>query len=358
MILFQKRSLEMFFNVICLGAVLLAVGCAGSPDITGPGRTAAPDHTGTDLRQIAVDQPFLVSGDYFRKKEAEGGLNLKMNMGGDEKTDENQADLEKRVARLENETARTAAGRLASPGPAVIPAAKGNDGMKIKVGMLVDRRGVDGDGARLLSNAACLTSARFPVVPVSPKEITEALARRTAADYGDLKQVAREIAVFPGVRMLVLIDKFQFPATYPGKAVASVNVVDAGTLHRYPLPAMEVAVKTEADVEKFALTVMTEAFDRAVKHSGLMPWFCRVFAREGQTFYVTAGEKSGLKPGDRLNVVTNGKLIKAPSGIPAGWIPGRSSGVLRVELNFGKDLSACTLVEGDAPKTEDLLTRP
>ena len=383
MALFPKRIPEIVLVAICMGTLLLSAGCAGAPDISGPARSISPDGGAADPRQLAVDQPFMVSGDYFREKNTEEGVNLNLKLGGEEKKSQASSALEKRVARLESKVAGTSGegGSASAPGsPATAPpassatasmapenvppagsvaaATKEGSGMRIKVGMLVDRRGVDREGARLLSNAAYITSVRFPVVPVSPREISEALARKAAAEQGDLGQVTREIAVYPGVRMLVLIDAFRIPESYPGKAEASVNVMDAGTGHHYPLPVMTAAVKDSADVDIFAKTVMGEAFERATDHSGLMPWFCRVFAREGERFYVNAGMRSGLRPGDRLTVVAGGKLVKAPSGVPAGWIPGPSTGVLQVDLNFGKDLSACSLVEGEAPSEAAILTKP
>ena len=376
MTLFSPREIRLasLLQPLLLSLLLLTAGCAGGSGFLGlgGGDDDAPEEAAPAASQLAVQQPFLVSGDDFREKKAEGGLSMKVDTGGREEAERTQVLLEERVSRLEKRAAgkgevaaggaheanRSAAGGIsAGPEASMADETPTTGGMRIKVGMLVDRRGVAEAGARHLSNAAYVVSVRFPVTPVSPKEIGEALARKSAADYGDLEAVAREIGIYPGVRMLILVDRFQLPAAYPGKVSADINVVDAGAAHRYPLPPMERTVNSEGDVEKFAREAMAGAFEQAVSRSALMPWFCRAFSSDGKTFYVNAGKRSGLLPGHRLSVVTGGKLVKAPSGIPAGWIPGRPTGTLRVDLNFGKDLSSCTLVQGNAPSPADLLVK-
>ncbi|GBC62463.1 hypothetical protein DENIS_3435 [Desulfonema ishimotonii] len=62
--------------------------------------------------------------------------------------------------------------------------------------------------------------------------------------------------------------------------------------------------------------------------------------------------------GDELAVVSGGKLIKSPTGLPAGWIPGPTKGRLKVVQLFGKDFAVGKLIDGQGPKPADLLMKP
>lgn len=356
-------------GMVFWGAVLsMITACASAPDITSTEKSADNPYSAAEVRQMTVDQPFLTSGDYFRERKQEPSIDFGEIFAKSEKVEKEQADLESRVAKLEQQTAGgqvtaapAPAADAATPAPTIIAAAPAaapaGERMKIKVGLLVDQRQVQVDGARLLTSAAYAASARFPIVPVSPGEIGESLSQHKELNPNDLAQVSRVLAVYPGVRMLALIEKFQLPETYPGQALAVVNLVDAGILHRYPPMEVAMPLSAAADAARFADSVVSTAFDQAVSRSDLMPWFCRAFSQEDKVWYINAGKDSGLKVGDRLKVVTGGKLVKAPSGIPAGWIPGTPKGTLQVDLHFGQDLAACSLVDGSGPESGDLLMK-
>ena len=343
--------------IYLLAAMTMIVGCAGAPDITSTEKSADNPYSNDQVRQMTVDQPFLISGDYFRERKQEPSINIGDISARSEKVEKEQADLGSRVTKLEQE----AAGGQVAAAPAVITAAPAVAAavqqMKVKVGLLIDQRQVQDDGARLLTTAAYTTSARFPIVPVSPGEIGDSLSQQKELNPNDLAHVSRVLAVYPGVRMLVLIETFQLPETFPGPAMAIVNLVDAGILHRYPPLEVTMQLTNEDDRARFADSVVRNAFDQAVTRSGIMPWFCRAFSREEQVWYINAGKDSGLKTGDRLKVVAGGKLVTAPSGIPAGWIPGAPKGTLRVDQHFGQDLAACSLVDGSGPEGGDLLMK-
>ena len=69
-------------------------------------------------------------------------------------------------------------------------------------------------------------------------------------------------------------------------------------------------------------------------------------------FHVTANNCMA-----QTTTVAGGKLVTAPSGIPAGWLPGAPKGTLRVDQHFGQDLAACSLVDGSGPEGGDLLMK-
>jgi hypothetical protein len=75
-------------------------------------------------------------------------------------------------------------------------------------------------------------------------------------------------------------------------------------------------------------------------------------------WHISAGQASGLKQGDGLWVRGWGEIVRAPTGAPAGWIPGERKGRLKVEQLFGRDFAACRLVEGKGPSAGDLIVLP
>jgi len=328
---------------VLYGMVCLLGGCGGAPDIISTDKASDQKYSNADVRYMAVDQPFMISGNYFRNRSPESSRDLAAVFTGKETAEKEGAESKGRVSFPEKqvESHQQTVEQL----------------MNIKVGLLVDQRQVDTTGARLLTNTAYMASSRFPIVPVAPGQIGESLSRQQDLNPNDLARISGILAIFPGVRMLMLVEKFQLPIAYPGKATAIVNLVDSGIMHRYSPLEITMDLKEETDSERFADSVVSTAFDQAVRHSEIMPWFCRPFSHEEQIWYINAGKDSGLKPGDRLKVVCGGKVVKAPSGVPAGWIPGKTKGVLRVDSHFGRDLSVCSLIEGSGPDGEDLLMK-
>jgi len=135
-------------------------------------------------------------------------------------------------------------------------------------------------------------------------------------------------------------------------------LVDAGILFRYPIMEGAAPVKTASDVRPALSGVLNRVFAFAVKKAALMPWFCKPFGTESGEWYVSAGARSGVKPGDVLNIVGKGKTVKSPTGYPAGWIPGEIRGQVAVKALFGTDFAVVRSVAGASPEAEDYLMRP
>ena len=328
-----------FFAVLVLFA-----GCGGFADMTSTETSPEEPYSAAEIREITVDHPQFTSGDYFRKKEPKALI-------ADEKTSAEKGQTEKHQTADARDSAAAPTMSAASTSTPVQPP------MKLKVAMLLDQRNLLANSARLLNDSAAESITEFPIVLVTPREIEDSLSPDKAIAPIDLDRVSRELSVYPGVRMLVLVERFTLPEAYPGSAHAVVSIVDAGIEHRYPPLEIAMALTAETDAGDMADAVVSTAFDKAVEHSALTPWFCRVFSHDEHAWYVNAGKESGLQVGDQLKVLTGGKLITAPSGVPAGWIPGDPKGTLKVDRHFGRDLAVCSLVEGAGPRVGDLLVK-
>ncbi len=306
------------FFLLCLLPFLWS--CAPLPDMVS--RERPPGGMSADeIRQTTVDQPFMVSGEYFMKREPAVP-----------------------VSRFEAGAAPADSPAPRIQPPAVLPAAP----FPIKIGVLTDRRNVPGTLASDLADGLRKTAARYPVIAADQVHINETLSGPVCKDIPGLDCMAGALSHYPGVRMLFLVESVRKDAS---GTVARVSVVDTGLLHQYPL--MEIRIPP-SDPDPLA-AIWETALRFALSRSGVIPWFCRAFGNDGDIWYLSAGAAAGLKPGDRLSVQTPGRVILSPSGMPAGRLSGVVKGDLEITALLGKDFSAARLAAGKAPSGNDIL---
>ncbi|WP_155317762.1 hypothetical protein [Desulfosarcina alkanivorans] len=333
----------------------MIVACASAPDIISNETSADHPYSNAQVRQMTVDQPALLSGDFFRERN-QMALHEKEDGSADgERLEKQRTELGGHDAKIER---RTAVGKEDSmPTSSTLALAPVKQRMKIKVGVLFDRDRVPAGAAEVLIDAMTTVSMRFHIVPVPPVEIREAIPRHKEPLPKDLVGLSQVVSIYPGVRMLVRVETIQLPKKFPGHGIARIHLIDTAIPHRYPSLEITNQLLTKVDVVHFMDNIVSVAFEQAVYRSAIIPWFCRVFYHENHVWYVNAGKDSGLKKGDRLAVVAKGKLVRAPSGLPAGWILDDTKGALRVDRFFGKDLAVCSLLDGRGPENSDLLVK-
>lgn len=321
------------------------VRCAPLPDMVNQERTKE-DYSADQVREMTVDQPFLMSGDYFRQRDQAPSVVL----GGDPKAPEKTASSEKPSDPSSAMAGKTPVPATAPKSPSASTALAGAE-FPMKIGVIIDRRHVAEALAIALARAVSETAIAWPVVMADQEKMDESLAGGGCAT-GDLACVAGALARYPGVRMLALVESL---GEENGEMVARVGVVDSGIGFRWPI--MEIRVPA-GDVRTAFHSICNNVLEFAVTRSRIMPWFCRIFSKDGDYWFLTAGEESGLKPGDVLAVTAPGRLVKNPSGMPAGWLPGPEKGRLVVLQTFGADFAACSLESGGAPEPADLVMKP
>ena len=360
----MKSNSILIFSVFL---IFFCWGCASSPDIVSTDNNSVTGYSNAQIREVTIDQPNLLSGDFFRERvqpvtSTDVGSRA---ASSDEKIiSTNQEALEKKVNALQDEVAllKTAPHKTTAIVPEKFVQEKNNQllvkgKMKLKTGLLIDRSKVLPSTVKKISLAADKFVETGEIVLVGNDEIYETLAQNNALESKDLFRTSGILTVYPGIRMLVLVENFTLPNAFPGMGSAMVSMVDAGLLYRYKPVKFEMPVKTDEDASRFVESILSSTFTRAIKSSQVTPWFCRVFSSEENFMYINAGEKTGLEKGMLLKVSAPGKQIKSPAGTPAGWIPGEVKGVLKVERFFGKDFAACSVVEGEKPTVYDYLTQ-
>jgi len=342
-----KRLLP-FILVLCL------CGCTAGPDIVTSEKADSRNYSNDETRKIFLDHPAMISGDYFRQRMTKPPENQEEQATASRNPSPGKKDLEKKVTRLEKQVASIKA-TSGNPTPPKEKMPASADPLKVKIGFLVDPTAVQPDEIQTLSSTAVGLETRMPVVLVNTDEIHETLAKNRDLETKDLYRTSGILTVYPGIRMLVLIETFDLPDNYPGMAKATISIVDSGLFYRYQPFTITKKINNTNEIEAFTENLVYSVFTRAVESSRISPWFCRTFSRDEEVFYINAGKKSGLNKGDTLKIISNGNVVKSKRGILAGWLPGRQKGILRVEQFFGKDFAACSLVSGEAPSTENFL---
>ncbi len=321
---------------------VLAMGCAGAPDIVSQEPEEGERYSAESVRRMSVDQPFLMSGDFFRERDRD---REEMIRPGD------LIDSVRSKAPASDNGAE-------EPGPTTASAddaRQDKPGWPVKVALVFDPSSIGEAVIGAAMAAVPEIEQNLPVIVADPGRVRDMLASAGCLERRDLGCVSSSLGRYPGARMVILVEGFE--TTDTGAARLTVSVVDTGLNHRYPPMAIEAPAPSADDRNALVRGGVTRAVAFAVDRTTEMPWYCRTFGREGDQWYVTAGERTGLTPGDRLVVVGPGRVVKSPAGAPAGWIPGETRGTLRVESLFGDDFSACTLTDGSAPAAEDLLMR-
>ena len=89
------------------------------------------------------------------------------------------------------------------------------------------------------------------------------------------------------------------------------------------------------------------------------PWEARIVDIQSDKVFINAGERTGLKVGDKLDLVQPGKKVKNPTTNATMQLPGTTVGLLEVESLFGTsdvdDGSVCKIVSGGKPTLENIV---
>ncbi len=88
-------------------------------------------------------------------------------------------------------------------------------------------------------------------------------------------------------------------------------------------------------------------------------WTSGVLSVDGESVLISGGKRQGLKIGDRLLVVTPGKIIKSPQTGFNVQLPHKQVGEIEIEGFFGdsetNEGSICRMVEGPMPTTDHII---
>lgn len=338
------------FLFLCAAGILLLLmlfsGCASkeiNPAATGSnpsGSSTAQSSSSKEAAKAAsaakmeeldnrvIGSPMMVTSDYFREVNAQGGSGNSIKLFGDSKREK---ELEERLEALES--------RLMG----LPQRAKGVNGMPVlrrKVVMLSLLGDMGLDVLSLLPAALRRTDG---LVPVDASYLSELLKSRGYSESDLLKaSVRRDIAVFAGIHAYVLV---YFPqSNLPAFAKTDLRI----DVFHATEPLLIASFLT--NVKEFD-SVATKISDDVVRAT---EWSCRIVKVEGDRVFLNAGRLTGLQPGDRLRVFARGKEVSDPiTGRSLGFATGDMKGEVVIDNLFSVDASEAKIVSGTGMETGD-----
>ena len=364
---------QMFMKKLLAPVLAIGIlwGCGTLPDIVSTEKKEGQKYSADEVRQMTVDQPFQISGDYFRERDQKPSRDLGklFSKKPEKKTDAKsvQTETQQPVPKPENTDKRAAVSAAPAPVSEVASATsfpvsdsvtekKTGVSFPVKIGFIMDKEKIAPDTVQKILQTLPAAAQNLPVISADREKIEEVMSR-SACPQRDLQCLSAALSLYPGVRMLILIESFDLPKDKSGNIKTRIGVVDAGLLFRYPTMEINLPLAGK-DPDAAIAAILHEVLDFAVKKSQIMPWFCRAFSSDKGEWYISAGSITGLKTGQELRIISPGKVIQSPIGMPAGWIPGEVKGQVAVKQLFGEDFAVCTLKTGKGPEPEDLLVMP
>lgn len=281
-----------------------------------------------ELDNRVIGSPMMVTSDYFREVNAQGGSGNSIKLFGDSKREK---ELEERLEALES--------RLMG----LPQRAKGVDGMPVlrrKVVMLSLLGDMGLDVLSLLPAALRRTNG---LVPVDASYLSELLKSRGYSESELLKaSVRRDIAGFAGIHAYVLV---YFPqSNLPAFAKTDLRI----DVFHATEPLLIASFLT--NIKEFD-SVAAKISDDVVRAT---EWSCRIVKIDGEKVFLNAGRLTGLQPGDRLRVFARGKEVSDPiTGHSLGFATGDMKGELVIENLFSVDAAEAKIVSGSGMEIGD-----
>ena len=342
-------------RVAALGVCAACLGCAGlgsGPDISSEKQEPGQKYSNAEVRRMFVDQPFLGSGDYFRERQWTGSG--EENSGPESAAKDRTEDLgriEQRVASLEESVHTQQSSDLDRESVQEDSPEAVIDPEQVKLGFLLDRTalkpGVEKELTAAVTRMARSSSWRI----YTDQALQELLAPTGYLQDKNLAKITQTLSLYPGLRMLLLIEDADLPQEYPGHVGLTLSMVDTGLPYRYPLLEMESEIQKASELDGTLLKIFTRLTEYAAGKSQIMPRHYRVFALKGEKVVINGGRKSPLAPGDVLDVIPSGETVTTPTGVPVGWMPDTATGRIRVQEILGPDAAVCVPVgEGASPE--------
>lgn len=379
-----------FRNVrFCLSGFLvlllcLCVACAaekGAKKVEEPHEElTAEEQSQQAWEEQIVDNPWMVSSDYFRQKDHSTAINLNEWAEGRKEIEAKQEDTEERLAKLEkaveegqaisptqgqSETLQVAASQPV-PAPTVTPRTPFLQTPRFKVALVVlpevYQATPDMKGA-LLEAVRNQFDQRPQLLLVGPQEVEDILIQQgLVVSPMNTAKIARALGVYPAARLVLFVDKLALLREAEGvKGRLDYSIVDGLSGRSVTRGEETASAPARPQGEGRLLEELVGRLALALeKKAAKYEWLSRVAMVKGKSVYLSAGEASGLKPGDVLSVYGPGREIIHPiAKVSMGFQRGPYKGKIKVLKLFGGDAAEAILVAGEGKiEGNDLVALP
>jgi len=336
------------YSALLLIALLSAVmsGCADTPK--DPDKEIPPEVD----KVLGRDRP-----DYEHKNALESFFSSddkqqKQAAAVAKAVDKRLDTFDQRLSRIEQQVAMLSQSKGSQGGSgaaAAQPAAP--SGRTIELGLAVSDAGAGGQLDNSVQSAVADTARSSGLAFATAADVSERLNEAGCRHPSDPGCLA-ELATYPGVRMLVDVSQMQMQQD---AAVVTYRLMDTVLGKAYPPRTVRMPV-ANGQVPQQSLSSMADSIVfTAMSLADKAPWQARAFNQRNGQWYISAGQRSGLKTGDLLRIHAPGHTIATPGGNVAGWVPGKPKGTLKIVGFAGKDIAIAELTDGQAPKPTDPL---
>ncbi len=349
----------MFKNILSALCILFCLGSCLSnnygPDIVSKKVNKSTGYSNDQVRTIFVDQPFLASGDYFLKSTAAAQAAAQEKKTGNQKNewtkniDNNRPQQNRQYHGNYYSSRTTMSGQQTAQGAFNRQGFKrlnGQDGrtntgsmaLKIKIGILPDSD-LEGSYAMdaLCSQADLFFRTRPEVLLIPRIQIYHSFGQNQDTLSSIVLRKSKIPGNFSGLRNLLYVNTLEVPKHFPGTAFFGMKIFDFGLKDGFTMPVFKSTVRNRTDLNNFWRIVLARVWNQVWQNDQILPWFTRVVYQNKDVICIDAGINSGLKKGQILKVVKQGRIIKSREGVAIGWLPGELKGELEVTGFTGID---------------------
>ncbi len=347
------------FKNISLALVILFCLCSCLPNNYGPDIVSkkinkSTGYSNDQVRTIFIDQPFLASGDYFLKSTTAAQAAAKdkqaVNQGNKWAANAGHNPQNNMQYQDSNYNAMTTmSGQQPTQGAVNQAAHKQVNGqvgrtrlesmaLKIKIGILPDSE-LEGSYAMdaLCTQADLFFKTRPEALLIPRLQIYHSFGRNQDTLNSIVLRKSKIPGNFSGLRNLLYVNKLEIPKHFPGTAYFGMKIFDFGLRDGFTVPVFKSTVRNRTDLNNFWRIVLTRVWNQVWQNDQILPWYTRVVYQNNDVICIDAGINSGLKKGQILKVVKQGRILKSREGVAIGWLPGKLKGELEITGFTGMD---------------------
>lgn len=321
---------------------------------------SAEETSRQEWEERVSDSSWWVTGEYFSQKDHSDAINLNEWFEGRKELEAKQEDTEERLTKLEKAVEegqgekRYVSAAEPARAPTAPPKSRSSQMLRFKVALVilpeVYQAAADMKGP-LLEAVRNQFDQRPQLLLVGPQDVEDILIQQglvvTPANTAD---ISRALGTYPTARLVLFADKVALLREAEGfKGRLDYTIVD-GFSGRLVTQGQETGLSSSGPDGKGKL--LEDLIGRMAlaleKRATQYTWLSRVAMVEDKGIYLSAGEASGLKPGDVLAVYGPGKEIIHPiAKVSMGFQRGPYKGKIKVVKLFGKDAAEALLVAGE-----------
>jgi curli biogenesis system outer membrane secretion channel CsgG len=208
--------------------------------------------------------------------------------------------------------------------------------------------------------------AESELMGLSREQFKQSMVGVDALIFGSIAEFGRkdvgEVQMFSRSRQQIAHAKVNARLVDPrtGHAFFSDDGAGDATLEQSTILGLGDRATFDSTLNDKALSAaVVNLIDKLINKLADKPWTTSILTVEGTNVMVSGGSRQGLRVGDRLKVMTAGKVIKSPQTGFNIQLPHTQVGELEVLSFFGdsetNEGSICKIVNGPTPTTDHLI---